>query len=85
VPRPPKVKRSKIVKLRLRPELLQRFTNEKKRKLQVADSERPHKRQSQEPIGGSSRKNGLVTVDKRGGDRPRLMVKIKVGRKNLPA
>jgi transcription initiation factor TFIID subunit 2 len=83
-PRPPKVKRSKIVKLRLRPELLQRFKNEKKRKLQVADSERPHKRQSQEPIGGPSRKNGLVTVDKRGGDRPRLMVKIKVGRKNLP-
>jgi transcription initiation factor TFIID subunit 2 len=85
-PRPPKVKRSKVVKLRLRSELLARFPNDagKKRKLQVADSERPHKRQSQEPNGSSHRKSGLVSVDKRGGDRPRLIVKMKVGRQNLP-
>jgi transcription initiation factor TFIID subunit 2 len=85
-PRPPKVKRSKVVKLRLRSEILARFTNEasKKRKLQVADSERPHKRQSQEPNGVSQRKSGLVSVEKRGGERPRLMVKMKVGKQNLP-
>ncbi|KAL5113695.1 Transcription initiation factor TFIID subunit 2 [Pleosporales sp. CAS-2024a] len=76
-PQAPKVKRSKIVKLRLRPEVLKRFTNERKRKLQVDDSDRPVKRQSLEPNGG---KNGRVQVERVGGERPKLIVKIKVGK-----
>jgi transcription initiation factor TFIID subunit 2 len=80
-PKPPKQKRSKIVKLSLRPELLARFKNERKRKLQVNDSDRPLKRQSLEPNGV---RNGLVQVDKYGGDKPRLIVKIKVGKGKLP-
>ena len=75
-PAPPKqkLKRSKIVKLNLRPELLRRFQGEngKKRKLAVDESERPSKRQSLDPSVGNS---GLVRVEK--GDK-RLMVKMKV-------
>jgi transcription initiation factor TFIID subunit 2 len=79
--KPPKQKRSKVVKLSLRPELLAQFKNERKRKLQVDDSDRPLKRQSLEPNGGRS---GLVQVNKYGGDKPTLIVKIKVGRAKLP-
>ncbi|KAF2831079.1 hypothetical protein CC86DRAFT_366553 [Ophiobolus disseminans] len=84
-PAPPKQKkRTKIVKLRLRPALLARFTKDKKRKLQVDDSDRPSKRQSLEPNGvlrAGAAKSGLVAVEKRG---ERLVVKIRVGRDNLP-
>ncbi|KAH5052301.1 transcription initiation factor TFIID subunit 2 [Parastagonospora nodorum] len=80
-PKGPKQKR-KIVKLFLRPELLARFTNDRKRKLQVDDSDRPLKRQSLEPKSG--RKTGLVQWDKYGGDKPRLIVKMKVGKGKLP-
>jgi transcription initiation factor TFIID subunit 2 len=79
-PKPPKQKRSKVVKLSLRPELLARFTNERKRKLQV-DDDRPSKRQSLEPS-----RSGLVKVEKSGGgdERKRLVVKIRVGKGKLP-
>ncbi|KAF2026040.1 hypothetical protein EK21DRAFT_116242 [Setomelanomma holmii] len=86
-PKPPKSKKSKVVKLSLAPELLSRFANDasRKRKLQVANSERPNKRQSLEPNGAAMHgKSGLVRVEKHGGDRPKLMVKMKVGRGKLP-
>ncbi|CAO2657059.1 Nn.00g058620.m01.CDS01 [Neocucurbitaria sp. VM-36] len=92
-PKEKKSKKSKVVKLRLAPDLLARFATEgsKKRKLHggLAD-ERPFKRQSLEPkgvlngAGGKSGKSGLVTVEKYGGDRPRLLVKMSVGRGRLP-
>jgi len=86
-PAPPKqkLKRSKVVKLGLRPELLTQFASEgnKKRKLQVDDSDRPSKRQSLEPNGvlNGSGKSGLVAVEKRG---ERLLVKMRIGVEHLP-
>lgn len=77
-------KKSKIVKLALRPELLARFN--KKRKLASDDSERPSKRQSLEPngllnrSGSASSKSGLVSVDRSGG---RLLLKMSLGRGKL--
>jgi transcription initiation factor TFIID subunit 2 len=71
--------------LALRPELLARFTNERKRKLQVDDGDRPSKRQSLEPSANG--KSGLVKVEKYGGvdgKRKRLVVKMKIGRGKLP-
>lgn len=86
---PKKQKRSKIVKLRLAPSLLARFANDgsRKRKLQNGDNDRPFKRPSTEPSSSSasaSGKNGLVRVERSGGDRPKLIVKMKVGRAKLP-
>ncbi|KAH7076373.1 hypothetical protein BKA63DRAFT_281344 [Paraphoma chrysanthemicola] len=85
-PKQSKSKKSKIVKLSLAPELLSRFANEgtRKRKLQVADSERPNKRQSLEPNGAANGTSRLVRVEKHGGDRPKLMVKMKIGKARLP-
>ncbi|KAF1840396.1 uncharacterized protein K460DRAFT_421354 [Cucurbitaria berberidis CBS 394.84] len=90
-----KSRKSKVVKLRLAPELLAKFANEgsRKRKLQNGDDKRPFKRQSTEPngllngsgaAGGKSGKSGLVKVEKYGGDKPRLLVKMRVGRGALP-
>jgi transcription initiation factor TFIID subunit 2 len=81
-----KSKKSKLVKLSLAPELLSRFANEgsRKRKLQVDDSERPNKRQSLEPNGVVNGKRQLVSVEKHGGDRPRLIVKMRLGKGKLP-
>ena len=85
-PKQAKSKKSKLVKLSLAPELLSRFANEgsRKRKLQVDDSERPNKRQSLEPNGVVHGKSRLVSVEKHGGDRPRLIVKMKLGKGKLP-
>lgn len=85
-----KHKKSKVVKLRLASALLSRFTNEgsKKRKLQSGDEERPFKRQSLEPNGllnGAGGKTGLVQVERHGGDSPKLIVKLSVGKAALPA
>ncbi|KAL6159487.1 Transcription initiation factor TFIID subunit 2 [Exserohilum turcicum] len=86
-----KHKRSKIVKLRLPPRLLSRFTGEpKKRKLIVnhGDDGRPIKRQSLDTgayaNGNGTGKSGLVRVERGGADKPRLVVKLKVGRGKLP-
>jgi transcription initiation factor TFIID subunit 2 len=78
-------KKSKIVKLRLRPDLLARFANEgtRKRKLQVDDGDRPSKRQSLEPNGNGGKK-GLVKIERTGGERPKLLVKMRIGRSKLP-
>jgi transcription initiation factor TFIID subunit 2 len=89
-PKQTKPKKSKIVKLTLAPDLLARFTNDgsRKRKLQVDDSERPSKRQSLEPNGvlhGANGKIGLVQVEKHGGDRPKLIVKMHFGKGKLSA
>jgi transcription initiation factor TFIID subunit 2 len=90
-PKHPIKKRSKVVKLRLAPHLLSRFKNgeSKKRKLITGDDERPFKRQSLEPNGvlnGSSNgKSGLVKVERSGGDRPKLVLRMKVGKGKLPA
>lgn len=79
-----KEKKSKRVVLRLPPEKLATL---KKRKAQTAIDPRPEKRQSTEPpyTNGyaSSPKRGLVTVEKKNGDRPRLIAKMKVGSANL--
>ncbi|KAH8732971.1 hypothetical protein GQ44DRAFT_766043 [Phaeosphaeriaceae sp. PMI808] len=85
----PKPKKSKIVKLSLAPALLARFGKDtnKKRKLGVNESDRPNKRQSLEPSGvlkSSSGKKGLVVIEKSGGDKPKLIVKMKVGKEGLP-
>jgi transcription initiation factor TFIID subunit 2 len=77
----PKRKRSKIVKLRLRPELLTRFN--KKRKLGVSDSDRPAKRQSLEPNVAMA-KSGLVIIERHGGNVPQLLVRCRIGREKLP-
>jgi len=58
----------------------------KKRKLASPEDERPHKRQSLEPCGGSgvsSEKTGLVKVERSGGDRVRMIVRMKIGRERL--
>ncbi len=97
-PNPPSVarpvikqKRSKIVKLRLPPRLLSRFTGEsKKRKLTsgTGDEDRASKRQSLEASSmlnsNGPGKSGLVSVETGGSDRPRLLVKMKVGKGKLP-
>ena len=84
----PKQKKSKIVKLRVTPVILSRMTADlaKKRKLASPEDERPHKRQSLEPCGGSgvsSEKTGLVKVERSGGDRVRMIVRMKIGRERL--
>ncbi|XP_014560027.1 hypothetical protein COCVIDRAFT_23795 [Bipolaris victoriae FI3] len=89
-----KQKRSKIVKLRLAPRLLSRFTGDtKKRKLIIGngngDNDRPLKRQSLETGvrvngGNGTPKSGLVSVERGGSDRPRLVVKMKLGKGKLP-
>ncbi|KAJ6197518.1 TATA-binding protein associated factor Taf2, partial [Bipolaris maydis] len=89
-----KQKRSKIVKLRLAPRLLSRFTGDtKKRKLILGnggnDDDRPLKRQSLETGvrvngGNGTPKSGLVSVERGGSDRPRLVVKMKLGKGKLP-
>lgn len=81
--KPPRPKRSKIVKLRLAPELLARFASKKRKILSgAAGEERPFKRQSLE-LGGAAR-NRLVRVERYGGDEPVLMVKFRIGRERLP-
>ncbi|KAH7399644.1 hypothetical protein BKA66DRAFT_452272 [Pyrenochaeta sp. MPI-SDFR-AT-0127] len=87
--KPAKHKKSKIVKLQLASTLLSRFANDgsRKRKLQAGDDERPSKRQSLEPNGvlnSAGGKTGLVRVERIGGDRPKLIVKMKVGKGALP-
>jgi transcription initiation factor TFIID subunit 2 len=80
-------KRSKIVKLRLPPHLLSRFTKKRKLVLGNGDEERAAKRQSTEPgslLNGGGEKSGLVRVERGGADRPRLVLKMKVGRAGLP-
>ncbi|OAL44282.1 hypothetical protein IQ07DRAFT_522503 [Pyrenochaeta sp. DS3sAY3a] len=83
-PRQPKSKKSRIVKLALAPAILSRFPSDasKKRKLQVRDDERPFKRPSLEPSGVVN--GGLVSVERHGGDRRRLVVKIRVGVGRVP-
>ncbi|KAJ4355180.1 Transcription initiation factor TFIID subunit 2 [Ascochyta clinopodiicola] len=84
-----KVKRSKIVKLKLSPDVLARFKSgsSKKRKLQSGGDDRPFKRQSVEPngLGNGAANSGLVKVEKLGGEKPKLIVKMKVDRFKLPA
>lgn len=93
-PAPPKQsqakpKRSKIVKLKLPSDVLARFKNgsNKKRKLQGDGEDRPFKRQSVEPNGlvNGAATTGLVKVERSGGDKPRLIVRMKVNRFKLPA
>ena len=89
-----KQKRSKIVKLRLPSKLLSGFTpgESKKRKLISGngDDDRPSKRQSLETSsilnGKGPGKSGLVTVEKgsSGSEKPRLLLKMKVGKSKLP-
>ncbi|KZM26342.1 hypothetical protein ST47_g2560 [Ascochyta rabiei] len=83
-----KVKRSKIVKLRLPPDVLAHFKsgNSKKRKLQSGVDERPFKRQSVEPngLGNGAANSGLVKVEKSGGEKPKLIVRMKIDRFKLP-
>jgi transcription initiation factor TFIID subunit 2 len=82
------MKRSRIVKLRLAPELLARFSNDsnKKRKLLGDSNDRPFKRQSFDPhntTNGSSGSGGSKLDRPR--ERPKLIVKLKVGKGRLPA
>ncbi|KAJ8106173.1 hypothetical protein OPT61_g9716 [Boeremia exigua] len=84
----PKAKRSKIVKLRLPPSVLAQFKNgtSKKRKLASGSEDRPFKRQSVEPNGlvNGAANSGLVKIEKSSGERPKLIVKMKVDRFKLP-
>ncbi|KAH9879402.1 hypothetical protein J1614_002842 [Plenodomus biglobosus] len=95
--KPPRPKRSKIVKLRLPPSVLAALPNDagKKRKLAPPDHDRPSKRQSLEPHGtgsaaaaaaaaNSGAKTGLVKVERSGGDRVRMIVKMKFSKGKLP-
>lgn len=83
-----KAKKSKIVKLRLPSEVLVRFKNGngKKRKLASGAEDRPFKRQSVEPNGlvNGAANSGLVKIEKSGGDKPKLIVRMKVARFKLP-
>jgi transcription initiation factor TFIID subunit 2 len=87
-----KQKRSKIVKLRLPPRLLSRLNGESKKRKLISgngDDDRPSKRQSLEASsmlnGNGAGKSGLVSVEKGGGsDKPRLLLKMKVGKSKLP-
>lgn len=83
-----KPKKSKIVKLKLPSNVLVRFKNasNKKRKLQGGSEDRPSKRQSVEPNGriNGATNSGLVKVERSGGDKPKLIVRMKVDRFKLP-
>lgn len=83
-----KPKRSKIVKLKLSPDVLAQFKNgsSKKRKLPGGSDDRPFKRQSVEPNGlmNGAANRGLVKIEKSGGERPKLIVRMKVDRFKLP-
>ncbi|KAI4648721.1 uncharacterized protein J4E79_009792 [Alternaria viburni] len=87
-----KQKRSKIVKLRIAPKRLAGFLagENKKRKMVTGngDDDRPSKRQSFEPSsmsnGNGTAKSGLVSVERGGSSGPRLLLKMKVGKANLP-
>jgi len=91
-----KQKRSKIVKLRLPSHLLARVRDSKKRKLATGngDEDRPPKRQSFDTgslvNGNGATKSGLVKVEKSGGsggsggETRRLVLRMKVGKANLP-
>ncbi|KAF1932211.1 uncharacterized protein M421DRAFT_98393 [Didymella exigua CBS 183.55] len=81
-------KRSKIVKLKLPPEKLARLKNgsNKKRKLVNGGDDRPFKRQSVEPNGmvNGAGNTGLVKIERSGGEKPKLIVRMKVDRFKLP-
>jgi transcription initiation factor TFIID subunit 2 len=68
--------------------MLARFKNgsSKKRKLQGGGEDRPFKRQSVEPNGliHGAANSGLVKVERSGGDKPKLIVRMKVDRFKLP-
>lgn len=93
VPVPPKQsqskqRRSKIVKLKLPSEVLAQFKggSSKKRKLPGGSEDRPSKKQSVEPNGHThgTPNSGLVKIERSGGERPKLIVKMKVDRFKLP-
>lgn len=85
---------SRIVKLKLAPEHLARFPNGANTKKRKADGEldvpRPAKRQSTEPAAAPPLSNGTaaqghrVSVERVGGQRPKLLLKLNVGRGKLP-
>ena len=83
-----KPKRSKIVKLKLPSDVLAQFksSGSKKRKLQGGGEVRPFKRQSVEPNGliNGAANSGLVKVERYGGEKPKLIVRMKVDRFKLP-
>ncbi|KAL1644566.1 Transcription initiation factor TFIID subunit 2 [Didymella pomorum] len=93
-PVPPKqsqskpTKRSKIVKLKLPSEKLAQLktSSNKKRKLVNGGDDRPFKRQSVEPNGtmNGAGNSGLVKIERSGGERPKLIVRMKVDRFKLP-
>jgi transcription initiation factor TFIID subunit 2 len=93
-PVPPKqsqskpTKRSKIVKLKLPSEKLAQLKNNsnKKRKLVNGGDDRPSKRQSVEPNGttNGAGNTGLVKIERSGGEKPKLIVRMKVARFKLP-
>jgi transcription initiation factor TFIID subunit 2 len=86
-PKPVAKRRSKIVKLRLPPHQLSKFTKKRKLVLGNGDEERAAKRQSTEPGGGNGgggEKSGLVSVERGTPERPRLLLKMRVGRAGLP-
>ena len=80
------MKRSKIVKLRLAPGLLARFSNDsnKKRKLLGDGNDRPLKRQSFDPHSTTNGSGGSGGKPDRPRERPKLIVKLKVGKGRLP-
>lgn len=84
----PKPRKSKIVKLRLPSEVLAQFKNGngKKRKLAASAEDRPFKRQSVEPNGlvNGAANTGLVKIERSGGDKKKLIVRMKVDRFKLP-
>ncbi|KAI8940036.1 hypothetical protein NX059_003758 [Plenodomus lindquistii] len=90
--KPPRPKKSKIVKLRVPSAKLAQITADasKKRKLAPSEDEPAAKRPSLEPNGtGAALKNaektGLVKVERSGGDRVRMIVKMKFSNGRLPA
>ena len=58
----------------------------KKRKLPGGSEDRPSKKQSVEPNGHThgALNKGLVKIERSGGERPKLIVKMKVDRFKLP-
>lgn len=83
-----KSKRTKIVKLKLPSEKLAQLKNSsgKKRKLVNGGDDRPLKRQSVEPNGliNGAANSGLVKIEKSGGEKPKLILRMKVDRFKLP-
>lgn len=81
-------KKSKIVKLKLPSEKLAQLknSNNKKRKLVNGGDDRPFKRQSVEPNGlvNGAGNTGLVKIERTGGEKPKLIVRMKIDRFKLP-